>query len=123
MSGELPKLLRDAYAGTRGRPGRIDLPELVNPRTRLHAIDFIIETVSANPGEVTIVAIGPRTNLALALLKQPRLREEIAAIVFMGGALGLEPHYGRVNITPLWPSATSGSIPRPRTSSSDPGSI
>jgi inosine-uridine nucleoside N-ribohydrolase len=101
MSGELPKLLRDAYGGARGHPGRIDLPELVNPRTRLHAVDFIIETVSANPGEVTIVAIGPQTNLALALLKKPRLREEIAAIVFMGGALGLEPHYGRGNITPV----------------------
>jgi purine nucleosidase len=101
MTGELPQLLQDAYTRARGRPGSIELPELTNPRTRLHAIDFIIETVSAHPGEVTIVAIGPQTNLALALLKQPRLREEIAAIVFMGGALGLEPRYGRGNITPV----------------------
>ena len=101
MNGELPQLLRDAYGGDRGRPGRIELPELINPRTRLHAVDFIIETVTANPGEVTIVAIGPQTNLALALLKEPRLRQDIAAIVFMGGALGLEPRYGRGNITPV----------------------
>jgi purine nucleosidase len=101
MNGELPQLLRDAYAGDRGRPGRIELPELIDPRTDLNAVDFLIETVLANPGEVTIVAIGPQTNLALALLKQPRLREEIGAIVFMGGALGLDPRYGRGNITPV----------------------
>ena len=98
MNGELPQLLRDAYAGDRGRPGRIELPDL-QPRTHLNAVDFLIETVAANPGEVTIVSVGAQTNLALALLKQPRLREEIAAIVFMGGALGLEPRYGRGNIT------------------------
>jgi purine nucleosidase len=101
MNGELPQLLRDAYAGARGRPGRIEVPELTDLRTDLHAVDFIIQTVLANPGEVTIVAIGPQTNLALALVKQPRLRAEIAAIIFMGGALGLEPHYGRGNITPV----------------------
>jgi purine nucleosidase len=101
MNGELPQLLRDAYAGARGRPGRIELPELSVSRRQLHAVDFVIETVLANPGEVTIVAIGPQTNLALALLKEPRLRKEISAIVFMGGALGLEPHYGRGNITPV----------------------
>jgi inosine-uridine nucleoside N-ribohydrolase len=83
-------------------PGiKLRSPELVEPRKHLHAVDFIIETVLANPGEVTIVAIGPQTNLALALLKEPRLREEIGAIVFMGGALGLEPQYGRGNITPV----------------------
>jgi inosine-uridine nucleoside N-ribohydrolase len=98
MSRELPQVLRDAYAGDRGRPGRIDLPEH-KPHTNLTAIDFTIETVQANPGEITIVSIGAQTNLALAMLKEPRLREEIGSIVFMGGALGLEPRYGRGNIT------------------------
>lgn len=101
MNGELPQLLQDAYAGARGRPGQVELPEIVNPRTALNAVDFIIDTVSAHPGEVTIVAIGAQTNLALAIEKAPRLRKDIAAIVFMGGALGLEPRYGRGNITPL----------------------
>jgi fructose transport system ATP-binding protein len=54
MNGELPQPLRDAYAGDRGRPGRIELPELIDPRTRLNAVDVLIETVLANPGEVTI---------------------------------------------------------------------
>lgn len=101
LSGELPKLLRDAYAGARGKPGRIPLPDENAGQSRLHAAELIIDTVRANPGEVTIVAIGAQSNIALALLKEPRLREEIGAIVFMGGALGLEPTYGRGNITPV----------------------
>ncbi|WP_158818686.1 nucleoside hydrolase [Methylocapsa sp. S129] len=101
MNGELPQPLKDAYAGARGRPGRVQLPEIVNPRTILSAVDFIIETVSAHPGEVTIVAIGAQTNLALALEKAPRLRKDIGAVVFMGGGLGLEQRYGKGNITPL----------------------
>jgi inosine-uridine nucleoside N-ribohydrolase len=101
MSGELPQLLRDAYAGDRGRPGRIPLPERAASVTSLHAVDLLIETVRRHPGEVTIIAIGPQTNVALALLKEPRLRDEIASIVFMGGALGLDPKFGRGNITPV----------------------
>lgn len=34
-------------------------------------------------------------------MKEPRIRDEIASIVFMGGAIGLEPNYGRGNITPV----------------------
>jgi inosine-uridine nucleoside N-ribohydrolase len=101
MAGGLPQVLIDAYAGQRGRPGRIPLPELPDPSDRSHAVDLIIDLVRRHPGEITIVAIGPQTNLALALLKEPRLRDEVASIVFMGGALGLDPRFGRGNITPI----------------------
>jgi len=101
MDGRLPQLLLDAYKGDRGRPGHIELPELPTAAAGRHAVDFLIETVRANPGEVSIVAIGAQTNLALALLKDPDLRHEIRAVVFMGGALGLEPRFGRGNITPV----------------------
>ncbi len=121
MSGELPELLRQAYAGDRGRPDRITLPDQALPVTRLHAVDLLIVTVRGDPGEVTIIASGPQTNLALALLKEPRLREEIASIVFMGGALGLEPKFGRGSITPS-PNATSGSTLRQLTSCFAPAS-
>ncbi|WP_405148804.1 nucleoside hydrolase [Sphaerisporangium sp. NBC_01403] len=99
LSGRLPAQLVDAYAGARGAPGRIPLPEL--GEAGRHAVDFLIDTVRANPGEVTVVAIGPQTNLAMALLKAPDLAELIAEIVFMGGALGLDQQYGRGNITPV----------------------
>lgn len=58
------------------------------PETRakeLPAWDFIIESVKENPGEVTIMAIGPATNIALALKKYPALAEEAAGIIYMGG--------------------------------------
>jgi uridine nucleosidase len=70
MNGELPKLLQDVYAGDRGRPGRIPLPELTGQGADLRAIDFLIETVLANPGEVTIVAIGPSNESGDGLTKR-----------------------------------------------------
>ena len=45
----------------------------------------IVRHVLANPGEITIVAIGPLTNVAAALLLEPRLAQEVAEIVIMGG--------------------------------------
>jgi inosine-uridine nucleoside N-ribohydrolase len=101
MAGGLPQALIEAYAGQRGRPGRIPLPELPDNSGRPHAVDLIIDLIRRSPGEVTIVAIGPQTNLALALLKEPRLRDQIASIVLMGGALGLDSRFGRGNITPV----------------------
>ncbi|MFJ3489739.1 nucleoside hydrolase [Leifsonia aquatica] len=101
LSGELPPQLARAYAGARGRPGRIDLPEAHEVASGRTAEDFIVEAVHAHPGEVTIVAIGPQTNLARALRKDPSLAEEIASVVFMGGGLGLDREYGRGNVTPV----------------------
>jgi inosine-uridine nucleoside N-ribohydrolase len=97
LNGSLPVELQEAYRGPRGREGAISLPPA--PASSRDASDLIIQTVRANPGELTIVALGPQTNLALALLQEPALKDEIASIVFMGGALGMEPTYGRGNVT------------------------
>lgn len=51
-----------------------------------HAVDFIIDTVMANPGRITLCPIGPMTNVALAMVKEPRLAENLREIVFMGGS-------------------------------------
>lgn len=45
----------------------------------------IIEHILANPGEITLVAIGPLTNMALALLLEPRIKFAIKELVIMGG--------------------------------------
>jgi purine nucleosidase len=50
-----------------------------------HAVDAIIETVLANPG-IEIVTLGPLTNLALALSREPKLAASVARCVVMGGA-------------------------------------
>ena len=50
-----------------------------------HAVDFIIETVKANPGEVTLLAIAPLTNIAMALKKDPTIAADIPHLYVMGG--------------------------------------
>jgi inosine-uridine nucleoside N-ribohydrolase len=51
------------------------------------AAEFIADTVRARPGEVTVVAIGPCTNVATALLLDPAVAASVAEIVVMGGAI------------------------------------
>jgi len=71
-----------------GRTG-LDGPTLPDPEMQLqdmHAVDFIVETIMASdPGEITLCALGPLTNVALALQKQPLIVEKLAEIVLMGG--------------------------------------
>ncbi|MEO3870605.1 nucleoside hydrolase [Nonomuraea sp. B12E4] len=51
-----------------------------------HAVDFIVEALRADPGEITLVAVGPLTNLALAVRKEPRVVEWARELVIMGGS-------------------------------------
>ena len=60
------------------------------------AIDKIIEIVRANPGKVTIVTIGPETNIAKAFLRDPELPKLIKQIVIMGGAINVPGNKSRV---------------------------
>lgn len=53
------------------------------------AAEFIADAVRARPGEVTVVAIGPCTNVATALLIDPAVANALAEIVVMGGAIGV----------------------------------
>jgi purine nucleosidase len=50
-----------------------------------HAVDFIIEQAKAYPGEVTMICIGPLTNLALAIRKEPELPKLMKEVIVMGG--------------------------------------
>ncbi|NHN88278.1 nucleoside hydrolase [Acetobacter conturbans] len=72
-----------------GRTGfeGVDLPDPTIEAAPGHAVDFLIRTVMGNaPGAITICAIGPMTNIALALSREPALRERIGRIVTMSGA-------------------------------------
>ncbi|RVG73737.1 nucleoside hydrolase [Sinorhizobium meliloti] len=71
-------------------PAQIDLP--LDPRP---AHRFIIDTVRANPGQVTLVAVGRMTNLARALRDDPEIATLVKAVVIMGGAFDVPG-----NITP-----------------------
>ncbi len=59
-----------------------------------HAIDYIIDTIGAAPGEITLVATGPLTNIALAVRREPRLPDWVRDFVIMGGSAS------RGNVTP-----------------------
>ncbi|MCD4671606.1 MAG: nucleoside hydrolase [Anaerolineaceae bacterium] len=62
----------------------------------VHAAQFIVDTVLANPGEITLVPVGPLTNIALALRLEPKIAELVDEVILMGGAA-----YVPGNITPL----------------------
>lgn len=81
-----PSLLAPETHGDSGL-GYAQLPE---PRARpigQHAIDFLIEKILSSPGEITLVAIGPLTNVALAIRQEPRIVEAVKELIIMGGAI------------------------------------
>ena len=81
--------------GKTGLDGII-LPEPTMPVKETHAVDFIIETIRKNPiNSITICALGPLTNIALALKNAPDIAEKIKQIILMGGA-----YFEVGNITP-----------------------
>lgn len=67
--------------------GNIDLPPPKGRPVRESAAEFIVDTVMAHPGEVTLVVLGPMTNIALALALEPELPKYVASVVPMGGVL------------------------------------
>ena len=59
-----------------------------HPLGRQHAVNWIVDTLmEASPASVTIVPTGPLTNIAMALVMEPRIADSIAEIVLMGGAM------------------------------------
>jgi purine nucleosidase len=80
--------------------GDIDIPQVdhsaLDPRP---ASQFIIDTLKAYPGEVTIIAVGRMTNLALALRAEPGIAKLAKEVIIMGGAFGYKGRSG--NVTPL----------------------
>jgi purine nucleosidase len=64
-----------------------DLPMPSMPLQPKHAVDFIIETVMAHPpGAIILCPLGPLTNVATAMLREPSLAKRLKSIVLMGGA-------------------------------------
>lgn len=69
----------------------LDGPKLLVPAMELdprHAVDLIVEIASAASRPITLVPTGPLSNVAMALRRAPGLKDHIARIVLMGGAVG-----------------------------------
>ena len=88
---------RAAAANAHGKTG-LDgtvLPEPDRAPIDMHAVDFIIETARRLKGELILAVIGPSTNVATALRREPALAGWLREITVMGGSAGLG------NITPV----------------------
>jgi purine nucleosidase len=81
-----PSLLAPETHGDTGL-GYAKLPGPHSSPILQHGSDFLIETILASPGEITLVAIAPLTNVALAIRKEPRIVEALKEIIIMGGAI------------------------------------
>ncbi len=67
--------------------GGIDYEPVNRQVENIHAVDYLINTVHENPNEITIVAIGPLTNIACAINKDAEFAKNVKSLVIMGGAI------------------------------------
>ncbi len=75
-------------------PESFPLPAPKTEAQRKHACTFLMEEIEASPEKVTVVAVGPPTNVGMALRMKPSLVDNIDEIVLMGGSVNMG------NITP-----------------------
>ena len=85
---------------THGKDGQAEnyLPDPVTALSDKNAVELIIDTVKANPGEIYILCTGPMSNVAMAMKKAPEIKEMIAGIYAISGAFGLN-RYAYTNAT------------------------
>ncbi|HTP02889.1 MAG TPA: nucleoside hydrolase [Anaerolineales bacterium] len=90
-----PSLLAPETHGNAG-VGYATLPSADAIPTPPHSVDFLIDRIMSAPGEISLVCIGPLTNVAVALRKEPGIVKAVCEVIVMGGAIR---HQG--NTTPL----------------------
>ncbi len=66
--------------------GSIGLPLSGRDPVGTSAVDVIIDTIMGSPGEITLVTLGPLTNIAIALLREPGIADAVGHCYVMGGA-------------------------------------
>ena len=85
-------LAKDPFSHGSDGQAENHLPEPVTPASTKHGIDQIIDTVRAHPGEVTIITLGPLTNLAMAFMKEPAIIPLVNEVVAIAGSFGLNKY-------------------------------
>src|SRR6476661_7918465 len=79
--------------------GHAVLPPPTAPISDRHAVDVILDEARRRPGEITLVTLGPLTNLAIAVLREPALPGLLKGYTLMGGAFGVS---GNTTPTTEW---------------------
>lgn len=87
------QVIAEDIHGESGLDGPI-FPPLDRSVHKLHAVDYIAETLQRSAGDIVLVATGPLTNLAIAFRRNPAVVTKVQRIVLMGGA------YQLGNVTP-----------------------
>ena len=96
-SGAEKPLKRDlVQAVVHGKSGLEGIDPQNEPNLTGNAVEKIIEIVKTNPNEVTLITLGPLTNIALAIQKNPSLMKKVKEIVSMGGAIRVAGNKNRV---------------------------
>lgn len=90
-----PSLLAPETHGNSGI-GYARLPSPAKHVVAQHSVEFLIDKIMSAPGMISLVCIGPLTNVAVAIRKEPRIVEAVREVIIMGGAIR---HPG--NATPL----------------------
>jgi inosine-uridine nucleoside N-ribohydrolase len=76
--------------------GRVEVPVVAQKADPEHAVDAIIRLVNRSPGEITLVAVGGLTNVAMAILRDPAVAKNVKGILMVGGrhaSVGMAPGY------------------------------
>jgi purine nucleosidase len=79
--------------------GHAELPPPGQAMSSRHAVDLIIAEARRRPGEISLVTLGPLTNLALAVMREPELPRLLKRYTLMGGAFGVS---GNTTPTTEW---------------------
>jgi purine nucleosidase len=88
-----PQIVAPEIHGSSGLDGPVFGEPTVDVAAE-HAVDFLVRTLMASAGEITLVPVGPLTNIAMALRREPRIARRTREVVLIGGS------YGRGNRTP-----------------------
>ncbi|OUS76196.1 hypothetical protein B1748_13085 [Paenibacillus sp. MY03] len=88
-TGISPSLLRNREVWWGGHEGEGVLEGGEPTESAGHAVDFIIEKIMNNPGQITVIAIGPLANVAAALIREPAIATNVKQILMMGGVTRL----------------------------------
>ena len=82
-------------SGIREPDGGLRYPTpAIEPEGR-HAVDAILDLIGHHPGQITIVALGPLTNIATAIQRDSATMAQVKELIVMGGSL-----HGQGNVTP-----------------------
>lgn len=87
MDKSMSKDVADAsYVHGNNGLGGVQYKKIDRQPENIHAVDYLIEKVNKNPNEITVVALGPLTNIACAIEKNKDFSKNIKKLIIMGGA-------------------------------------